>query len=183
MQIFQFLNSLTRWKFTKLLSQTAALGVSATVLLFSASANAAEQVILKHGNFQGLVSVGELDEFVQTGKTTPTIQNYLQAAKQDSTVARKALTAGVKAEPADLNNLLSGWAGPLIVAEVGSVVHPSSENLDAKGLQTALNKSIQEDGEITLLGAIRHYPDDTVEIEGDRLISVYERLSRLAQIF
>lgn len=183
MQIFPVLSQLTRGKFTKLLSQTVALGISASVLLFNASANAAEQVILKYGNFQGPVSVAELNEFVQTGKTTPTLRAYLQEAKQEPDVARKALTAGLKAEKAYLNSLLDGWAGPLIVAQVGDVVHPPSKELDANALQTALNKSIQEDGEITLLGAIRHYPDDTVEIEGDRLIPVYERLSSLAKVF
>jgi len=183
MQIFQVLNQLNGWKFTKFLSQTVALGVSASVLLFNASANAAEQVILKYGSFQGNVSVAELNEFVQTGKTTPTIKNYLQVSKQEPDVARKALVAGLKAEPAYLNNLLSGWAGPIVISQVGDVVHPPAGELDRQALQTALNKSIQEDGEITLLGAIRHYPDNTVEIEGDRLIPVYERLSSLAKIF
>ncbi|WP_413200284.1 alpha/beta hydrolase [Nostoc piscinale] len=182
MQIFQVWNQLTRWKFSKFLSQTMALGVGASVLLFSASANAAEQVILKYGSFQGPVSVAELNEFVQTGKTTPTISNYLQAAKQDPDVARKALVAGIKAEPAYLNSLLSGWTGPILLAQVGDVVHPPGEDLDAQALETSLNKSIQEDGEISLLGAIRHYPDHTVEIEGDRLIPVYERLSSLAKV-
>ncbi|MCC5635878.1 alpha/beta hydrolase [Nostoc sp. CHAB 5844] len=183
MQIFQVLNQLTGWKFTKLLSQTVALGVSASVLLFNGSANAAEQVILKYGSFQGPVSVKQLNEFVQTGKTTPTLRTYLQVAKQDPTVARKALTAGLKAEPAFLDSLLSGWAGPILLAQVGDVVHPPAGELDAQALETSLNKSIKQDGEITLLGAIRHYPDNTVEIEGDRLIPVYERLSSLAKVF
>ncbi|MBE9004189.1 alpha/beta hydrolase [Fortiea sp. LEGE XX443] len=182
MQLFQRLNQLTRWKFTKLLNQTVALGVSASVLLFNASANAAEQVILKYGSFQGPVSVAELNEFVKTGKTTPTLEAYLQESKQDPDVARKALIAGIKAEPAYLDRLLSGWTGPIIISQVGEVVYPPTGRLDARALRTAVNKSIQEDGEITLLGAIRHYPEDTVALEGDRLISVYERLSSLANI-
>ncbi|BAY18579.1 hypothetical protein NIES2109_00940 [Nostoc sp. HK-01] len=182
MQIFKFWNQLTKGKFSKLLSQTVVLGVGASVLLFHASANAAEQVILKYGSFQGPVSVTELNAFVQTGKTTPTLRTYLQVSKQDPAVARKALVAGIKAEPAYLDSLLSGWTGPILLAQIGDVVHPPAGDLDAQALQTSLSKSIQEDGEITLLGAIRHYPDNTVEIEGDRLIPVYERLSSLAKV-
>jgi hypothetical protein len=183
MQISQGFHQLNKWKFIQLLSQTLALGVTASVLLFNASANAAEQVILKYGSFQGSVTVQELNQFVKTGKTTPTLRTYLQTAKQDPGLARQALTAGIKAEPAFLNSLLSSWAGPILLDQVGEVVNPPGRQLDAQGLRTALSTSISQDGEVTLLGAIRNYPEDTVELQGDRLIPVYERLSSLAKIF
>ncbi|MEA5601148.1 alpha/beta hydrolase [Nostoc sp. UHCC 0252] len=179
-QIFNRLNSNN--KFTKLLSQTVALGVGAFVLLSSSNANAAEQVILKYGTFQGQVSVQELTQFTETGKTTPTLRGYLEAAQQDPAVARKALKAPIKADAAFLDSLLSSWAGPILINQIGEVVRPPAGELNQQALRSALGKSIQQNGEVTLLGAIQNYPSTSVELEGDRLISVYERLSNLAKL-
>jgi hypothetical protein len=182
MQISQTFNRLNNSKFAKSLSQTVALGVSAIVLLSSTNAYAAEQVILKYGNFQGQVSVQELTQFTETGKTTPTLRAYLEAAQQDPAVARKALKAPIKADAAFLNSLLSSWAGPILVNQIGEVVHPPAGELNQQALRSALSESIKQNGEVTLLGAIQNYPNTSVELEGDRLISVYERLSNLAEL-
>ncbi len=182
MQISQLLNRFNNKKFTKLLTQTVAIGVGAIVLFSSTNANAAEQVILKYGTFQGQISVEELTQFTETGKTTPTLRAYLQAAQQDPAVARKALKASIKADPAFLNSLLSSWAGPVLVSQIGEVVHPPGGQLDQQALQSALSASIKQNGEVTLLGAIQNYPNTAVELEGDRLIPVYERLSNLAEL-
>lgn len=183
MQILQLFHQFNRWKFIKLLSQTLALGVSASVLLFNADAYAAEQVILKYGSFQGSVTVQELNQFVKTGKTTPNLKAYLQTAKQDPALARQALTAGLKAEPDYVNSILSGWAGPILVNQVGEVFHPPAGELNVQALRTAVTTSVRQDGEVTLLEAISNYPENSLEVEGDRIIPVYERLSSLAKIF
>ncbi|MFN6439583.1 MAG: alpha/beta hydrolase [Nostoc sp. DedSLP01] len=160
-----------------------ALGIGAIVLFSASNADAAEQVILKYGDFQGPISVGELNQFVETGKTTPTLTAYLQAAQQEPALARKALQAGIKADRTFLNNLLSSWAGPVLVNQIGEVVHPPGGELNQQALRTALSESIKQKGEVTLLAAIQNYPNPAVELEGDRLITVYERLSTLAENF
>ncbi|MEH1823003.1 MAG: alpha/beta hydrolase [Nostoc sp.] len=182
MQIYQLFNRLNSRKFAKLLTQTVALGLGAIVLFSTTNANAAEQVILKYGTFQGQISVEELSQFTETGKTTPTLTAYLQAAKQDPELARKALKAPIKADPGFLDSLLSSWAGPILVNQIGEVVHPPAGQLDQQALRSALSASIKQNGQITLLAAIQNYPNTSVELEGDRLISVYERLSRLAEL-
>ncbi|MBD2531881.1 alpha/beta hydrolase [Nostoc flagelliforme FACHB-838] len=182
MQISQLLNRFNSKKFTKLFTQTIALGVGAFVLFSSTDANAAEQVVLKYGTFQGQVSVEELTQFTETGKTTPTLTAYLQAAQQDPAIARKALKAPIKADAAFLNSLLSSWAGPILVNQIGEVVHPPAGELNQQSLRDALSASIEKNGEVTLLGAIQNYPNTSVELEGDRLIAVYERLSNLAKL-
>ncbi|MEH2380076.1 MAG: alpha/beta hydrolase [Nostoc sp.] len=181
MQIYQLFNRFNNRNFTKLLTQTLALGVGA-IVLFSSNANAAEQVVLKYGTFQGQISVEELSQFTEMGKTTPTLTAYLQAAQQDPALARKALKAPIKADPAFLNSLLSSWAGPILVNQIGEVVHPPAGQLDQQALRSALSASIKQKGEVTLLGAIQNYPNSSVELEGDRLIAVYERLSNLAEL-
>jgi len=183
MQIFQIFNQSNTKKLTKFLSQTVALGVGAIVLFSSNNADAAEQVILKYGNFQGPISVQELNQFAETGKTTPTLRAYLQASQQEPALARRALKAGIKADRTFLNNLLSSWAGPVLVNQIGEVVHPPAGELNQQALRTALSESIKQNGEVTLLGAIQNYPSNSVELEGDRLIVVYERLSNLAKNF
>lgn len=183
MLIFQLVNKLKYWKFIKAPSALIVLGVITSVFLYSTTANAAEQVVLKYGNFRGTVSFRELSQFVETGKTTPTLKAYLQAAQQDPPSARKALVAGIKAEPAFLNNLLSSWAGPILLNQLGQAVHPPSQQSDEQALRLTLTKSVNQDGEVTLLDAIQNYPAKSVEIEGDRLVSVYQKLNTLAKAF
>jgi len=181
MQIFQLFNRLKYRKFSPILGQIVVFGVSASILLTDTTANAADKVILKYGNFQRTVSVRELSQFVETGKATSPIKAYLQVAKQNPALVRKALVAGIKADPAFLNSLLSSWAGPILVDQVGEVVHPPAKQLDKQALRSSLAASISQNREVTLLGAIRNYPGDSVEIEGDRLIPVYRQLSQLAK--
>ena len=183
MQFFQLLNILKHCNFTKSICQILVLGVSASVLLSTTDANAAERVILKYGSFQEAVSVSELNQFVETGKTTPTLDAYLKVARQEPSLARKALTAGIKADPAFLNNLLSSWAGPILLNQIGDVVHPPiTSQSDERALRSALASSISQNGGVTLLGTIRNYPAAEVEIEGERIVPVYRRLSELAKI-
>ncbi|MBV8886638.1 MAG: alpha/beta hydrolase [Chroococcidiopsidaceae cyanobacterium CP_BM_RX_35] len=170
------------WSSIKSLCWTLFLGVSVSTLLYSTNANAAERVVLKYGNFQGTVAFKELNQFVQTGATTPTLSAYLKASGQTSDATRKALKAGVKGDPSYLNSLLSSWAGPILLDQVGEVVHSPSNPADQQNLRSALTQSISQSGEVTLLNAIHNYPSDSVEIEGDRLIPVYKRLSGLAKI-
>ena len=174
--------TLKLWGSTKSLYRLLLLGVSASILLYSTNANAAERVILKYGNFQGTVSVKELNQFVQTGKTNPTLEAYLKASGQNPALARKALTAGIKADPSLLNSLLSSWAGPVLLDQVGEVVHSPANPAEQQNLRSALAKSISKDGQVTLLNSIQNYPANSVEIEGDRLIPVYKRLSNLAKM-
>lgn len=179
MQIFKFFSHLKQ----RHLNSLVGIGISAGVLFFSTNANAADQVVLQYGSFQGTISVNELTQFVQTGKTTPTLRAYLQAAGQSPTLARKALTAGIKADSAFLDSLLSSWAGPVLIDQIGSVVYPPGKQLDERELRTALSGSIKQSGQVTLLGAIRNYPTTSVVLNGDQLIAVYERLSNFAKIF
>lgn len=69
-----------------------------------------------------------------------------------------------------------------MVSQIGEVVHPPGGQLNQDALRSALSASIQQNGEVTLLGAIQNYPSTSVELQGDRLISVYERLSNLAKL-
>jgi hypothetical protein len=174
------MNTLKHWN-AKSLGRAIFLGVSASILLYSTNATAAERVVLKYGNFRGPVSVKELNQFVQTGQATPTMAAYLKAAGQDPAVARKALTSGIKADNGFLNNLLSSWAGPIFINQVGEVIHPPSNQADDQSLRSALAQSIKKDGKVTLLNTIQNYPGDSVEIEGERIIPVYKRLSVLSQ--
>lgn len=182
MQFFPILQRLYKYPFKQIISQTVALGMGISVFLLNTNAYAAEQVILKYGNFQAPISVEELNKFAVTGETTPTLEAYFQASQQDPILARQALTEGIKANPAILNNLLSGWTGQILVSQIGEVIRPTAKPLDKEGLRSAVTASISQDGEVTLIGAIRNYPDDTVELEGERIIPVYQRLNNLARI-
>lgn len=183
MPMFSLFRKFPKYSFKQLLSHTAILGMSIGVFLSPTHADAAERVVLKYENFQTPISVQELNQFALTGETTPNLLAYFQASQQDPALARQALQDGIKADPTLLNSLFSSWTGKILVSQIGEVVHPPAKPLDQKALQTAVTASIQQDGEVTLLGAIRNYPETTVELEGERIIPVYQRLNNLAKIF
>ncbi|MBO3457327.1 alpha/beta hydrolase [Aetokthonos hydrillicola Thurmond2011] len=159
------------------------LGVAASVLLTSTSAHAANKVILKCGEVEKKVTISELNQFVSTGQASTGINAYLQACKQQPALARKALTAGIKTDSAFIDSLLSGWAGSVLVDQIGEVVHSDEKDLDNKTLRSALTGSVKESGQVTLIGALRNYPQDTVELEGNKLTAVYNRLSQLRKLY
>lgn len=176
------MTTLINWNSVKSLCCTLFLGVTTSILLYGTNAYAAERVLLKYGSFQGTVAFKDLNQFVKTGETTPTLLAYLKASGQTSDAARKALNAGVKGDPSYLNSLLSSWAGPILLDQVGEVVHSPANPADQQNLRSALTQSISQSGEVTLLNTVHNYPSNLVEIEGDRLIPVYKRLSDLAKM-
>ncbi|HEY9845434.1 MAG TPA: alpha/beta hydrolase [Candidatus Caenarcaniphilales bacterium] len=165
-----------------MLERALLLGVSACLLLQSPPATAAQRVVMKYGTFRSPMSVGELNQFAATGKSSAAFDAYLKASQQDPALARKGLTAGLKANPAFLDRLLNGWTGPILLNQLGQVIHHSSGQADDAALRSALTLSIKRDGKVTLLRAIQNYPAPEVIVEGDRIVPVYERLSLLSQL-
>jgi hypothetical protein len=169
------------WNFGKHCWPWLFWSVSLGILTYSMRATAADQVVLKYGPLKGAVSVTELRELAETGKTSPELQAYLKLAKQDPQAVRSVLTRPVKVDALLLDRLLNNPVGGLLLDEVSQVVHPPAHQADRQALRSAIALSASSDQQLTLLEAIENYPTPEVEVEGDRLVQGYRKISQLAE--
>ncbi len=156
------------------------LMTSASILLSSTSAVAAEQVVLKYRIFQESISVKELTTFAETGELSSSLQVNLALARQKPQVVRQYLTEPVKVNPIFLDRLLNSSIGDVVLDEVSQVVHTPSRRADRQALRSALVLAASSDGNLTLVETIQKYPTAVVQVEGDRLDSAYRQLRQLA---
>ena len=155
------------------------LVASASMLLSSSSALAADQVVLKYRIFRESISVEELTTFAETGELSTSLQINFALARQDPKVVRSYLTEPVKVNPVFLDRVLNSSIGNVVIDEVSQVIHTPSRRADRQALRSALVLSANRDGEITLIEIIQNYPTQEVEVEGDRLQSAFRLLRRL----
>ena len=155
------------------------LMTSASILLSSTSAVAAEQVVLKYRIFQESISVKELTTFAETGELSSSLQVNLALARQKPQVVRQYLTEPVKVNPIFLDRLLNSSIGEVVLDEVSQVVHTPSRRANRQALRSALILAASSDGTLTLVEIIQKYPTAVVQVEGDRLERAYRQISQL----
>jgi Alpha/beta hydrolase of unknown function (DUF1400) len=155
------------------------LGASASVLLHSTSAIAANRIVLKYGLLRNAIPVSELSTLAETGTASQSLQAYLNKANQNPQDVRRTLTQPVKLNPLLLERVLNSPVGELILDQISQVIRTPSGTADQQALRSALVLSATKDGEITLIETIQHYPSSDVEIDTEHLVNAYSQLQRL----
>lgn len=153
--------------------------VSASILLFSSSALAADRVVLKYRIFSESIPVKELSTFAETGELSTLLRVNFALARQDPEVVRQYLTEPVKFNSVLLDRLLNNQIGNVVLDEISQVVHTPFGQADREALRSALVLSASSDNNITLIEAIQNYPTAVVQVEGDQLESAYRQLSKI----
>ena len=161
------------------LRRTLVLIASASILLSSTSAIAADQVLLKYRIFEESISVKELTTFAETGELSSSLKINLALARQNPKVVRQYLTEPVKVNFLFLDRLLNSSIGEVVLDEVSQVVHTPSRRANRQALRSALILAASSDGNLTLIEIIQNYPTAVVQVEGDRLERAYRQISKL----
>lgn len=161
------------------LRRALVLIATTSILLFSTSAIAADQVVLKYRILRKSISVEELSAFAETGKLSNSLRINLALARQDPKAVRRYLTEPVKVNLVLLDRLLNSPVGDLVLDQVSEVIHTPSGKADRQALRSALVISASRDRNISLIEIIQNYPTQVVQVEGDRLESAYTQLRRL----
>lgn len=164
---------------SSLLLRTLSLGALASALLYSTSAVAAEQVVLKYGTFRRSVPVSELTTLAETGEASPSLQTYLALARRSPEEFRGLLTKEVKVNPIMMSRFLSSRIGEATLDQVSQAVHTPSGQANRQALRASLVLSADEDLSVTLLEAIQNYPTREVHVEGERLVQAQRQISVL----
>lgn len=163
------------------LSLRALVGLVVLMGMFSygSPADAAERVVLKYRFLRETISVRELRSLADTGEVSTKLQVYLKLAKRDPQELRRALTQEVKVNPNFLYRVLNTPVGGGMLDEVSQVIHTPSNRANRESLRSAIVSSALADEKITLIETLENYPTSEVIVEGDRLVEVAQRMTRV----
>ena len=151
------------------------------VFLGGTRADAADTVVLKYRFLRETVSVAELTTFAETGELSPSLQAYLRMAGKEPAELRRTLTQEVPANPTLLYRVLNSPPGELLLDRASEVIHTPSNRANRQSLRGALVSSALPNGKITLIETLQNYPTSEVHVEGDRLVEVVQRISRVTE--
>ena len=154
--------------------------VGGSALLYSASAQAAEQVVLKYSVLRESVSVPELTTFAETGEASPALQSLFRTARQDPQKVRDVLTRPVKVKAQVLDRALNNPLGEVVLDRVGEAIHTPSDSANRQALRSALVLSSTDDGTLSLIEVLQKYPTSEVQVEGEKLVKAYSQIDKLA---
>ncbi|MCT7955774.1 alpha/beta hydrolase [Laspinema palackyanum] len=159
----------------------ALLGVGEGMLSPS-SANAAEEIILKYGPMRAPVSVADLSRFAETGDLSFSLRSYMRLSSQNPDEVRNHLNRSISLSPRFLDRALNNRLGKRVLDEMGDMIQTPSGQLSGQALRASLVLSAAEDGQISVVELIENYPAQTVEVDVQSLIRVYNKLSFLEKL-
>lgn len=162
---------------------TLFLAAGVGILFYSSATAAAQKVVLKYSAIRMTLPLSELEVFAETGKMSPGLEMLLGKANKDPEAVRRYLTRPVKVSQRFLDQTLNSKVGEVILDEVGQVIRTPSGKANREALREALVLSATNDNEITLLEAMKNYPNPEVYVEGDRLVEAYGKLVALSEQF
>ncbi|MFP4100428.1 alpha/beta hydrolase [Coleofasciculus sp.] len=151
------------------------------VLPWGVRADAAESVVLKYRFLRETVSVEELTTFAETGELSTSLQAYLKMAGKEPAELRQVLTKEVAVNPILLHRVLNSAPGELLLDQTSQVIHTPTNRANRQSLRGALMSSALPNGKITLIETLQHYPTPEVHVEGNRLVEVVQRISRVTE--
>ena len=145
----------------------------------SVPANAAQSVVLKYSILRETISVSELTAFAKTGDLSPSLKAYLKLAGREPDQLRRALTQEVPVNGTLLYGVLTSPVGNVMLDQVSEVVHTPDNQANRESLRGALVSSALPDGKITLIEMLENYPTPEVHVEGERLVEVVGKITRV----
>jgi hypothetical protein len=151
-------------------------------MFFPNSATAAEEIILKYGPMRAPVSVADLSRFAQTGEMSFALRSYMRLGSQNPDEFRNHLNRSISVSPQFLDRALNNFLGKRVLDEMGEMIQTPSGQLSGQALRASLVLSAAEDGEISVVELIENYPAQTVEVDVQSLIQVYNKLSFLEKL-
>lgn len=143
-------------------------------------AQAAEKVLVKYSVFQESVSVAELSNLSKTGEVSPTLQTYLEMANKKPEEVRNILNYSISINPDQLSQVLDSFVGKYVLNKAGEVIQTTEGQTNKDALRDALMSSAQTENNIRLIEVLENYPSTEVQINGDRLMELYQQFKSVA---
>jgi 1,2-phenylacetyl-CoA epoxidase PaaB subunit len=130
---------------------------------------AAEQVIFKYGVASHSVAVREIENFVSTGETTPSIDFLIKTSQQNPAALRWMLAQQFPADTQLVNNILNTPPGEYFLSQSSDIVNSRNERANVRALRGALVTSVSNDRYVSFLELLQNYPTQKVYVDAKKL--------------
>jgi len=148
-----------------------------------APVQAAEKVILKYNVLQESISVAQLSTLSKTGEASPELHSYLDLVNKKPEELRQILNQSITITPTVLSSVLDSFAGKYLLNKLSEVIHSPSEKDSKEALRNALITSVNTNDDIRLIEVLENYPNPELQVEGDRLMELYQQVKAIAGNF
>lgn len=167
----------------KWLRQTgiAAIVTGMAISLSSNRVDAASEIIFTYGGATQSVALSELQDFAETGETSPSLDFLLNLSRQNPFLMRWILRQEFPANTKLIYDLLNTAPGEYVLSQTSSVVSSKSERANVKALRGALVSSASNDNVISLIELLENYPTKQVYVDGKILAKVGKNLSQFVE--
>jgi hypothetical protein len=142
-------------------------------------ATAAERVILKYKILRESISVEDLSALAREGEVSSSLNRYLKMANTQPEELQEALNEEIKVDAVSISKFLNSYPGEFLLDGASEVIHTPSKSASRQSLRGALVTSAVPDNNVRLIEVIENYPTREVDIEGDRLVELYNTLDNV----
>ncbi len=156
----------------------AILVASATISLGANRVSASQEVIFTYGGATQSVAIEELQTFVETGETSSSIDFLLSLSNQKPSLMRLILKQKLPADTKRVSDLLNTAPGEYVLSQTGNVVGSRSQRANVTALRGSLIKSASDDGLVSLIEILEHYPTKQVYVNGKMLARVQNNINQ-----
>ncbi len=127
------------------------------------------RVMIDLGPIRPSFSIRGLTVFAETGRTSPGWGFYLNIANLNRDELRDILNAEVAIDLKFLDGILNSLLGEYLLFQVSKIVHTPSQQADIQALRSALILAAADDGRLSILDVLQHYPSEIILVEGINL--------------
>lgn len=142
----------------------------------SLSLGGADELVLAYGLFQPSFAVSDLEHFVETGDLPNGWEIYLSLADINQDDLRALLAREIPLNLATVDHLMNSPVGEQILDAVGQVIHTPSRQANVQAIRSAFVLAVQDDGRVSILDFLNHYPNSKVYVDLSRLGTVMNAL-------
>lgn len=155
-----------------------AIGVSLGVMGWQSQASAVDTIRLRYNSAETTVSLAELAQFAQTGNVPPQLQSFFQASQQVPQSVSRLLTAQVRVPENFRPQFLTSSTGEFVLIQLDKLIQSSG---GVTALRTAVEQSIADDRNVSLLELLERYPESTVTVDLTDLSRTYDQVSAFVE--
>ncbi|WP_083862282.1 alpha/beta hydrolase [Baaleninema simplex] len=166
----------------QMLGRTLAVGAGASLLAFTAPADALETIIIRYNQDEVTVTLDDILDFAATGDL-PELEQLLidqedilqEAAEDILNVLQDALTEEVRLSArlrGDIESFLNSTTGEFLLTQLEQVITRADNTSDLESIRAALVDVYEEQDYVSVLTLIQAYPEDIVKINASGLEGV-----------
>lgn len=159
----------------------AILVASVTITLGSNRVLASEEVIFTYGGATQSVAIEELQTFVETGETSSSIKFLLSLSNKSPSLMRRILKQKFPADTKLVSDLLNTAPGEYVLSQTGNVVGSKSQRANVTALRGSLIRSASDDGLVSLIELLEHYPTKQVYVNGKMLARIQNNINQFVE--